>query len=534
MGGGEEHVTTATRNHNRVARHQQERPPFPRLRVSTLLGGLVAMAALIGIQFPSLHTGFWSWDWYWIDQHTRGRTAWGGPFYDLAHHENPMPVEVAWYRLALTVLAHHDGAHHVLTLGGFLLTLAVLYAYLRLIDLPRWAAAGATILAGLAPSAQTSWTWFAASPHMWATALGLASAVAHVTWRRGGSRSSPLIIGSGVLALAAVSMKNDGAIGPLLIMAWEWTAARSELRFAARARITVLAALPLAAFLWWQATAVDPHRDSAEIGVGRVLSTMAGLIRFAFLARTDAELRRESPPGPHAPTILLLAGAAVGAAVLALALVSLRTRSGRILVAAGVAGLGPVAVLQPALVPRYALPAVLMFTAAAGAGAVVVAQHRRQPRNPQSLRTPRVAGPATPAAPATPTTPALLATAVAALAAIAVWATLAHHSSGFGAVAVQEEAALLASVQAANLDPGDGLALRLRNSPLDPSTAHLRLLDPSLPAALRSHPITFLGPADVAPPGLRLLTAVRDATGRYTITWHHPDQAIRHVPRGNS
>ena len=57
----------------------------------------------------------------------------------------------------------------------------------------------------------------------------------------------------------------------------------------------------------------------------------------------------------------------------------MRERAGCILLAAGIAGLAPVAVLQPALVSRYALPAVLTFTTAAGVGATVL-RHRTHDR----------------------------------------------------------------------------------------------------------------------------------------------------------
>jgi hypothetical protein len=470
-------------------------------------GGLLLAAWLAVVQLPCLRVGFWSWDWYWLDQDARGQTGWGGPFYDVAHHQNPLPVEVAWYRLALAVLGRDPTAQHALALAGFLLTLTVFYAYLRLLGLPRWAGAAAVTLAGVAPSCQTSWTWFAASPHMWAAALGLAAAATHLAWRRGGSRSWPLLLTAGVLTVAAVAMKNDGVLGGLLILAWEWTAPRGQDRPPARLPITVMAATPVLAFVWWQATAVDPHRDTAQTGIGHLLTTAGGLIRFALIARTDTELLQEFPPGPPPPTFLVWAGAVVGAAVLALAVLSVRERAGRILLAAGIAGLGPVSVLQPALVSRYALPAVLAFTGAAGVGAAVL-RRSHHGRHHYVLA------------------------AVATTAAALTWGGLAHHSSGAGAVAVTEETALLTSLQAAHVSPtGTPLTLRLINSPLNPTTAGLRLLDPTLPTAWRHTPITVTTPGQPSPPDVHVITVTRDDTGHYSAR-HQGDPLAALRPSG--
>jgi hypothetical protein len=441
-------------------------------------GGLLLAVGVVMVQFPCLRVGFWSWDWYWLDQDARGQTRWGGPFYDLAHHENPLPVEVAWYRLALAVLGRNPTAQHGLALAGFLLTLTVFYAYLRLLALPRWAAAATVTLVGVAPSCQTSWTWFAASPHMWAAMLGLAAATTHLAWRLGGSRSRSLAFAAAALTVAAVAMKNDGVLGALLILAWEWTAPRGQDRPPARPQITAMAALPVLAFIWWQATAVDPHRDTAQTGIGHLLTTAAGLIRFAFIARTDAELRQEFPPGTPPPALLVWAGAAVGAAILSLA---------------GVAGLGPVAVLQPALVSRYALPAVLTFTGAAGVGAAVLRRGHR-PRHHHVLAF------------------------VGTTAAILTWGGLAHHSSGAGAVATREETALLTGLQTAHVAPtGTPLTLRLIGSPLNPTTVGLRLLDPALPTAWRRTPVIVTAPGQPSPPHHHeVITMTRDSTGHYT------------------
>jgi hypothetical protein len=487
-----------TRSDDRVEAPEREQRSVPRPRATTLIGALAALVALVAVQAPSLRAGFWSWDWYWLDQDARGQTAWGGPFYDVLHHQNPLPAEVAWYRLTLAVLGSHPTAQHQLTLAGFLITLGLLYAYLRLLTVPRWAAAAAVTLAGLAPSSQSSWTWFASSPHMWAAALGLGAAITHLAWRRGGSRSWQLIVGAAVLALLAVAMKNDGVLGPLLILAWEWTAFRAPGKSPKRRVVTVMALLPLTAFLWWQATAIDPHRDSASTGAGHVLSTMAGLLRFTFLTRTEAELRQEFPPGPQAPTALLLAAAVVGASILALAAFSLQTRSGRTLVLAGVGALGPVSVLQPALVCRYVLPAVLMFTGAAAVGASVLLTWDHGSRRPHG--------------------PALRAVGLAALLASAVvWGTLAHRSSGDGEVAVREENALLTGLQSAHLNPQQGVALQLLGSPLNPTTAQLRLLDPALPRDPRLPPIQILGPGQTVTGYLHLITVIRDDSGRYAV-----------------
>jgi hypothetical protein len=91
-------------------------------------------------------------------------------------------------------------------------------------------------------------------------------------------------------------------------------------------------------------------------------------------------------------------------------------------------------------------------------------------------------------------------------------------SSGFGAIAVREESALLAGLQAAPFDVSGAVAVRLLGSPLDPSTAQLRMLDPALPLDLRNSRISVLAPGEAAVASLRLVTAVRDDTGRYTVT----------------
>lgn len=479
---------------------------------TTTAGGLVLAVWVVAVQWPSLGVGFWSWDWYWLDQCAQGRTGWDGPFYDVAHHQNPLPVEVAWYRLALAVLGQHATAQHLLALAGFLLTLAVLYLYLRTLPLPRWAAAGAVTLAGLAPSCQTSWTWFASSPHLWATLLGLSAATAHLAWRRGNSRSWPLILIAGVLLVAGVAMKNDGILGALLILVWEWTTpprgSHPPGRRRARLTVTVMAAAPVLAFVWWQATAVDPHRDSARTSPDHVLSTIAGLIRFTFLTRSDAELREEFPPGPPAPTFLLWAGAAVGVAILALATLSVREPAGRTLLVAGLGVTGPVATLHPALVGRYVLPLVLAFTGAAGVGAVTaqrlgqrrhVVPHRRRHVLPRRRRH----------------VLPIIVTAITAAAALC-WSALAHHNSGSGTTTVREETALLAALQTSRITPTGGpLTLHLVNSPLNPATASFRLLDPTLRPSWRNTPLTVTAPPQPPPANQSTITLTRDATGHY-------------------
>lgn len=454
----------------------------------------VAVAVLVAVLYPSLRAGFWSWDWYWIDHFTKGNTGWGGPFYDLAHHANPLPFEVQWYRGTLSALGLHPFAHHLLTLTGFLATLGLLYLLAVRLGVPRWASGSAVVLAGVAPAALSSWTWFAASPHMWAALLGLGAAVTHVTWRQGGSRSHLLAVAAPALSVLGLAMKNDAVIGPLLILAWEWIGGRSERR-TSRSIVTAAAILPMVAFVWWQGTAVDPHREHAQTGVGEVAANAVGLLRFAFLWRGDAELRAEFPPASAAPVALVVAGALVGVAVLALAAVSLRTRAGRILVAAGLASLGPVAVLQPALLSRYVLPPVLLLTAAAGSGAAQLARRRS---SGWGLRT---AG-----------------GAAAAALAIGVWGTLAHLASGGGAVATQEENALLTGLTRAGLAPNERVAVRLIDSPVEPSTARYRQFDPTLPPEQRLRRLRFLQPGEPPPPGMPVVTATRDATGAYTVT----------------
>jgi hypothetical protein len=451
------------------------------------------VAVLGAALYPSLKAGFWSWDWYWIDQYAQGNTEWGGPFYDLSNHANPLPVEVQWYRATLSVLGMHPFAHHLLTLVGLLATLAVLYLLTRRLGVPHWAGAWGVVLAGLAPASLTSWTWFAASPHMWAALLGLSAAVTHLFWRQGGSRSHWLALATPVLSVLGLAMKNDAVVGPLLILAWEWSGGRSERRPGLPV-VTAATVLPVIAFVWWQGTAVDPHRDSAQTGISQVASNAVGLIRFAFLWRGDAELRAEFPPAPAAPAALVVLGAVVGAAVLALASVSLWTRPGRTLVAAGLASLGPVAVLQPALLSRYVLPPVLLLTAAAAAGAAHLA-HRRPVRT-RNRRT---------------------ALACAALASLAIWGTLAFLASGAGANAARDERALLTGLTLAGLSPRDEVAVRLVNSPLDPSTAIYRQFDPTLPPEQRLRGLTFLAPEQAAPPGMPLATATRLPTGTYTV-----------------
>jgi hypothetical protein len=289
-----------------------------------------------------------------------------------------------------------------------------------------------------------------------------------------------------------MAMKNDAVVGPLLIVAWEWSGGRFEHR-PGRRIVTTAAVLPVVAFVWWQSTATDAHRDHAQTGIWQVVSTAVGLLRFAFLWRSEPELRAEFPPAPAAPAAMAVLGVVVGAAVLALAAVSLRTRSGRVLVAAGLASLGPVAVLQPALLSRYVLPPVLLITAAAGAGAgrlarrSVVFKYRRA------------------------------AMASAAIASLAIWAVLAHLVSGAGAIATHEEQSLLTGLVQAGLTAKDEVAVRLVNSPVEPSTASFRQYDPTLPPEQRLRGLRFLQAGEAAPPGMPVATATRLASGTYTI-----------------
>lgn len=484
-------ATEHTRSDGSTGDVEGRRPPRIRTRKEVLPVAFAAMMVLVAALYPSLRAGFWSWDWYWIDEHARGNTAWGGPFYDLGNHANPVPVEVQWYRATLSALGLNPFAHHLLALTGLLATVGVLYLLMRRLDIPRWAGAWAVVLAGLAPASLTSWTWFAASPHMWAALLGLGAAVTHLAWRQGGSRMRLALVAP-ALTVLGLAMKNDAVIGPLLILAWEWTSGRSP-GGKGRAAVTAAAILPVAAFVWWQSTALDPHRDTAETGIWHVVSNAGGLLRFAFLWRGEAELRAEFPPAPAPPMVLIIAGAVVGAAVLALAAISLRSRAGRILVFAGLASLGPIAVLQPALLSRYVLPPVLMITAAAGAGAAHLARRRFKSRHHRA---------------------AMVAAAVAAL---AVWGTLAHLASGAGVVATREERALLSGLVRAGLTPRDEVAVRLVGSPVEPSTAGFRQTDPGLPPQQRLRGVIFLRPGQATPPGMPLATATRTPEGTYTV-----------------
>jgi hypothetical protein len=462
-------------------------------RVRQTALAVIAAAVVVAAVYPAVQPKFWSWDWYWVDQHAQGNTRWGGPFYDVLHHANPLPVEVQWYRATLVVLGQNPLAHHVLGLLGFLATLAVLYHLIRRLGVPRGTACWAVVLAGVAPAALTSWTWFAASPHLWAALLGLASAVLYLAWRQGGSRSRLMAAGAVILTVLGLAMKNDAIIGPLLVVAWEWLAPAAE-RKPGRGRVTAVALLPVAVFVWWQFTAVDPHRDQARTGLSEVISNVFGLLRFSFLWRNDAELRAEMPPGPSAPVALTVAGALVGAAVLMLAALSLRHRAGRTLVAAGLASLGPVAVLHPALVSRYVLPPTLLITAAAGMGAAILVR-------PQARRGGRTAI-------------ALL----AGISAIAVWGVLTHLASGAGGEAGREEQALLAGLAQSGLDPAEEAAVRLVNSPVEPSTAEFRQLDPTLPPEQQLRRLHFLLPQEQPAPGLPLAVATRLPSGRYQVT----------------
>lgn len=478
-------------------------PPQTRTRTKSIVTTIVAVALLAAALSPSLRAGFWSWDWYWIDEHARGNTAWGGPFYDVANHANPLPVEVQWYRATLELLGLNPFAHHLLTLTGLIATLGVLYLVTRRLGVPPWACLWAVVLAGLAPSSLTSWTWFAASPHMWAALLGLGAAAAHLAWRRGGSRCLPLALAAPLLSVIGLAVKNDAVIGPLLILAWEWSGGRRE-RPAGRVIVTAAAVVPMMVFVWWQATAIDPHRDQAQTGVWQVLGKTFGLLRFAFLWQDDAELRAEFPPASPAPVALVVAGAAVGAAVLALAIGSLWTRSGRVLVAAGLASLGPVAVLEPALLSRYVLPPVLLITAAAGAGAAhLIGRIGRNRPVKGGDRRAAVVGPRV--------------LAGAAVATLAIWGTLAHLAGAGGAVATREEEALLAGLLRAGLSAQDRYAVRLVGSPIEPSTAAFRQYDPDLPAAQRLRGLRFLLPGEAVPAGMPLATVTRLPDGTYVV-----------------
>ncbi len=460
-----------------------EEPTEPS-RKSSWLAFAAAALILVVAMFPMLQAGFWAWDWYWIDEYAQGNTAWGGPFYDIARHANPLPVEVQWYRVTLAVLGLNPLAHHVLTLAGIIGTLAVLYFLLRRLGGGKAVSLWAVTLAGLAPASLTSWTWFAASPHMWAALLGLGAALAHVAWRQGGSVNRLLAVAAPVLTVLGLGMKNDAMIGPLLILAWEWSgSSRRPFRIA----VTAGALLPMAAFVWWQSTAIDPHRDQAQTGLWQVLAKTVELLRFAFISRSEAELKAEFPPAAAAPVVLVIAGGLVGVVVLALAVVSLWTRHGRILVAVGIASLGPVAVLEPALLSRYVLPPVLLITAAAALGFAKLASARTLPW------------------------------AVGALASLAVWGTLSHVASAGGVVATQEETALLQGLSAAGISPADQLAVRLAGSPLEPTTAGYRQFDPTLPPHLRLRKLRFLVPGEPVPAGMPLATATRRADGTYTV-----------------
>jgi hypothetical protein len=320
-------------------------------------------------------------------------------------------------------------------------------------------------------------------------------------WRQRGSRSWLLFGASVVLSVLGLAMKNDALLGVLVIVAWEWLIPRSQ-RERRRTIVTGVVLLPAAAFLWWQATAVDPHRDHAQTGLAQVASNSVKLLRFIFLWRNDSELRAEFPPGPPPPIALTVLGGMAGTAVLILAALSLRDRAGRVLVFAGLASLGPVAVLNPAVVSRYTLPTTLLITAAAGAGAALLATSRGgAPRH--ALATSRGG------------TPRRVLALGAGLATIAVWGTLAHLASGDGAVAGREEQALLSGLTAAALDPSQDTAVLLTNSPLDPSTAAFRQGDPTLPQRL--HRLTFLLPGQTPPPGMRWAVANRLPTGVYQV-----------------
>ena len=468
----------------------------------------MAAVVVVGAAFPALQPRFWSWDWYWVDLCARDQCRWGGPFYDIAHHANPLPFEVQWYRMTLAVLGQRPTAHHVLALVGLLATLAVLHQVVRAVGVPEWASGTAVVLAGVSPAALTSWTWFAASPHLWAALLGLGAAGLHLRWRASGSRSWLIPAGALALAVLGLAMKNDAVIGPLLVVAWEWLSPMGGPRPGRRA-VTVAATVPVAVFVWWQFTAVDPHRDQARTGLTDVLGNAVGLLRFTFLWRNESELRAEFPPGASAPLPLTVAGFLVGGMVLALAAVSLRRPEGRVLVIAGLGSLAPIAVLQPALVSRYVLPPTLLITAAAGAGAGYLLRTRSRNQTSQALDRPDRE---------TISAPRITIPVAIGIGAILSWAALTWLTSGAGYGAGQEEDALLAGFATSTLTPADIATVELVNSPLEPSTAEFRQLDPTLAPRQRLRRLTFLLPGEEPPADGLHAVAVRHPSGDYQIT----------------
>lgn len=436
-----------------------------------------ALALLIsGIAlWPMTRPGLYSDDWNWFDRLARGNLGIGGPFYDLANHGNPLPVEVQVNRIHFALFGANGPAAHTTDLAGHLITLTLLYLLIRRLDATTWVAAAGTLLAGVAPAPISAFTWIAASVHMWATLFALASILCYLTWRRDRTRWA-WIAAATALALIGVWTKNDGVLAPVFIIIYELTAGFRLHKRASAAIVVAFAAIG-GLFVVWQLTAKDSIRETADPSISGILNNGVGLVKLVLVPDGPSEVYDEYSSGR---TIIgVVAAVAVVAAsvvVVALALVSLVTRNGRIVLASGIVSAIPVLALGTALESRYCYPLTLCVAAAAALGLqqFLVLARRRKPVGRY-----------------------VFALAAAALVGtVGVWGGQTHTLAAEGSAPSGEGDALLAGVAASEADLSRGGSIKLIDSPLDANTAAFRFRDPRLPKRLYSRNIQIGGTAE--------------------------------------
>ncbi len=444
---------------------------------------VVAIAIVAATVWPVRHAGLFSDDYNWLNNYALGNLHLGGPFYDLGHHGNPLPVEVQWYRLHFSLFRFSGTEHHTFDLGCHLAVLALFFGLLIRLGVSRASAAGATLLAGLAPAAVGVYGWVSASPHLWATLLALAAIHLYLSWR---ASERPIYLAlSLILTVGAVLTKNDGLLAPVFVVVHLWSEPTSSRPRAALVSGAYAAAAAL--FVLWEASAHDSIRSSAHPTPGSALSNLGNLLRLTLLPHDPGRLHEVTGVSSAiAVALAWMAAVAVGG----LALASLTKRPGRVLLLAGLVTTVPILVLREPVVFRYAYPLVLCVLGAAAIG--LDGLSRRQPGFRRSIE---------------------FGVACLAIGVIAyTWGALTRNDAIRDGASNKEGNAMLAAVSASNVNLSKGGSLELLGSPLDGNTARFRFEDPRLPSNLHSTLVT-VGPEP--PPHV---VVARQLDGSYIVT----------------
>ncbi len=245
-----------------------------------LAGAVILCSAVLLIMPLAANSDFWSWDYQWWADAKEGRLIFGGPYYDLAYHTNPLPLEVLAYRLQFAIAGSNMAAHHIIDFFGHVLTVAALAVLMRQMGAGILGIIFASLFGLFAAGPVEAWSRPCASPHMWLLLLSILSGCAFLRWR---SERWPWLFLSMAALWGACLTKTDGIWGGIFILLITWfysdTVGFKPLSLRNRFLVSGLALAPMMVFFLWEATAVhDPHRDNAVVGLVYIVERFASYI----------------------------------------------------------------------------------------------------------------------------------------------------------------------------------------------------------------------------------------------------------------